>query len=153
MKSGKYTVETFAKTEGITRESALNKLSRLKKEGYVTASGGGPQKRIYTVHKKPQDTANGFYTLVNKYSPEKLAPKFKHKVMGNYTVEHALIDGIKIGDTRTLEATQHLFRHVKNWKRLFGLAKKEGLHNEVLALYEKARQNTKVKRMPKRYKK
>ena len=151
MKPGKYTVETFADEEGMTRQSALNKLSRLKKEGYVTVSGGGPQKRIYTLHNKPQEPANGFYTIVNRYSPEKLVPKFKHVVRGTYTIEHAIIDGIKIGDARTRETTQHLFRHITNWKRLFDLAKKEHLSQDVRALYENARKNMRVKRMPKRY--
>jgi hypothetical protein len=151
MKSGKYTVETFAKQAGITKQSALNKLSKLKREGYVTVSGGGAQKRIYTLHKTRQEEQNGFYTLINKYAPEKLVPKFKHAVVGKYSVEHAIIDGLKIGDVRTLQATQHLFRHVTNWKRLFDLAKKQGVANDVLELYKKARQNTKVKRMPKRY--
>ncbi len=151
MGPGKYTVETFAREEGITRQSALNKLSKLKREGYVTISGGGQQKRIYTLHKTPQQPANGFYAIVNKYAPEKLVPTFKHHVVGNYTAEHAIIDGIKIGDARTLEATQHLFRHVTSWKRLFDLARKEELTTEVHALYNKARNNTRVKRMPKRY--
>ena len=151
MLSGKYTVDTFAEHEGITRQSALNKLSRLKKKGYVTVSGGGPQKRIYTVHTTPQTSANGFYTLINRYSPEKLSPAFEHHVTGTYTVEHAIIDGIRIGDVRTLQATQHLFRHVTSWKRLFELARAAGLIREVRELYRQARRNTRVKRMPKRY--
>jgi len=151
MNTGKYTVERFAEKEGITRQSALNKLSRLKQKGYVTVSGGGSQKRIYTIHTTPQTPANGFYTIVNQYSPEKLVPTFKHSVKGTYTVEHAIIDGIKIGDVRTLHATHHLFRHVTNWKRLFDLARKEGLTRDVRELYEQARMRTKVKRMPKRY--
>lgn len=151
MKPGKYTVETFAETEQLTRQSALNKLSKLKHEGYATVSGGGSQKRIYTLHNKRQEPTNGFYTIINRYSPEKLVPKFKHYVVGKYTIEHAIIDGIKIGDARTLEATQHLFRHITNWKRLFDLAKKEDLSPNVRHLYEQARHNTKVKQMPKRY--
>ncbi|OIO64378.1 hypothetical protein AUJ68_06480 [Candidatus Woesearchaeota archaeon CG1_02_57_44] len=153
MRAGKYTVETFAKEAGLTRASALNRLSRLKREGYVTVSGGGAQKRIYTLHNTPQQPSNGFYTLVNKYSPEKLVPRFKHHVCGNYSVEHAIIDGIGIGDARTLAATQHLFRHVTDWKRLFTLAGKHGREQDVRALYEKARATTRVKRMPERYRK
>lgn len=151
METGKFTIETYAKRRGITRQSALNRLSKLKKQGYVTVSGGGRQKRIYTLHNRPQEPANGFYTLVNKYSPEKLVPQFKHTVRGDYTIEHAILDGIRIGDARTLAATQHLFRHVTDWKRLFDLAKKERRSDEVRDLYEKARQNTRVKRMPERY--
>lgn len=151
LKEGKYTVETFAKEQGLTRQSALNLLSKLKRQGFVTVSGGGRQKRVYTLTRTRQQETNGFYDVVNKYSPDKLVPKFKHVVIGRYTLEHALIDGIRIGDVRTLHATMHLFRHVTSWKRLFDLAKKHHVVERVHQLYAEARQTTKCKTMPKRY--
>ena len=151
IKEGKYTVELFAKKEKISYNSALNKLSKLKKQGFVTVSGGGRQKRIYTIHKLPVKTPNGFFSLVNKYSPEKLNSTFNHYTYGNYTVEHAIVDGLKFKDIRTKRAVSHLFRHVKNWKRLFDLAKKKNLVDELYQQYEFARQFTKCKTMPKRY--
>jgi len=151
MQVGKYTVRTYATENHLTRQSAINKLSKLKKQGYVTVQGGGQQKRIYTIHNKPQTPANGFYSVVNKYSPEKLNPSFKHRTIGKYTIEHAIIDGIRIGDARTLEATTHLFRHITNWKRLFHLAKKHGYTREIHTLYGKARKSFKTRTMPKRY--
>jgi len=150
-KEGKYTVETFAKERQIQRQSAINLLSKLKKNGLVTVSGGGKQKRIYTITNKPQEKTNGFYDLVNKYSPEKLIPRFKHKIIGRYTVEHAIIDGIQLGDVRTLEATKYLFKEVKNWKRLFDLAKEKKVVKEVYELYKKAKKTVKCRTMPKRY--
>ena len=98
---GKYTVETFAQKNNLTRQSAINKLSKLKKAGLVSVSGGGKQKRIYTLHTKPQKEQNGFYKIVNKYSPDKLNPSFEHYVYGKYTVENAIIDGLLIKDIRT----------------------------------------------------
>jgi len=151
VKEGKYTVESFARQQGLQRQSAINLLSKLRKQGLVTTSGGGSQKRIYTITKKPQEETNGFYTLVNAYSPEKLVPKFKHRVVGKYDAERAIIDGILIGDARTLEATAYLFKRVKNWKRLFDLAKEKGVVEDVHRLYERARQTVKCKTMPKRY--
>lgn len=147
----KHTVETFAQKNHLSRQSALNKLSQLKKQHLVKVSGGGPQKRMYSIYKTPQKPSNGFYDLVNKYSPEKLQPQFKHRVIGNYTIEQAIIDGIMIGDARTLEATTHLFRHINNWKRLFELAKKHECTDQIYKLYEKARKSFKTKSMPKRY--
>jgi hypothetical protein len=147
----KYTVETFAKSKGLTRQSAINRLSKLKKEGKVIVSGGGKQKRIYTVSNRRLEKTNGFYDVVNRYSPKKLVPAFKHYVHGRYTIEHAIIDGLKIGDVRTKEATMHLFNHVKNWKLLFDLAKKNNMVQEVKELYEKARNRVKVRRMPEKY--
>ena len=150
---GKYTLETFAKKKSLTKHSALNLLSKLKKEGYLTVSGGGRQKRIYTITETIQSPTNGFYDLVNRYSPDKLVPKFKHHVFGRYTIERAIIDGIKIGDIRTLNATKHLFRHVNNWTNLLELAKKKRVETKLKKLYEEAREEMRVKSIPKRYNK
>jgi hypothetical protein len=151
IKPGKYTVEVLTKEYNLARQSAINLISKLKKQGLAESSGGGKQKRIYTIHEIPKKKTNGFYNIVNKYSPEKLQPKFEHYTTGKYTVENAIIDGIKIGDLRTLEATMYLFRHVTNWKKLFELAKKEKLEKAVVTLYNKARQIIKCRRMPDRY--
>jgi hypothetical protein len=151
LKEGKFTLETFAQAYGLSRQSALNRLSMLKRHCRMEVTGGGTQKRIYTIYRLPRARPNGFYTVVNKYSPEKLQPKFDHYVHGRYTVERAVIDGIRIGDVRTLEATQYLFRHVTNWKRLFHQAEKEGVTDKVIALYKQARARTLTKRMPARY--
>ena len=147
----KHTIETFAQKYNLARQSALNLLCKLKKQGLVAVSGGGRQKRIYTLNKLPKKKTNGFYDVVNKYSPQKLQPAFEHYVNGPYTVEHAIIDGIKIGDVRTLEATTHLFRHVQSWKRLFDLAKKAKVKSDMLSLYGKAKATVKCRKMPRRY--
>lgn len=151
MLQGKFTIETFAREEKLTRASALNKLSKLKKQGLVRVEGGGRQKRIYTITITPQVKSNGFYDLVNRHSPEKLIPRFIHVVHGNYTIEQAIIDGIKLGDVRTLQATKHLFNQVNNWKRLFDLAKKAQVETKVRELYSKARQEMRIRKMPSRY--
>ena len=151
IKEGKYTIERFTEETSLTRQSAINLISKLKKQGLVSVSGGGKQKRIYTIHKLFTRHTNGFYDIVNKYGPEKLQPRFEHYVNGTYTIEHAIIDGIKIGDVRTLEATKYLFKHVNNWKRLFDLARKEKAEKQVITLYKKARETTKCKRIPERY--
>ena len=46
LKPGKYTLETFAKENNLSKQSAINKLSKLKQLGYAEVSGGGKQKRI-----------------------------------------------------------------------------------------------------------
>ena len=148
---GKYTIEKFAEQYHLTRQSALNLLSKLKKQGYLTVNGGGKQKRIYTIYRLQKRPTNGFYDIVNLYSPEKLYPKFEHYTKGRYTIEHAIIDGLKIGDIRTLEASKYLFRHVTNWKLLINLAKENDLFAKLLKLYQLARSTIKCKKMPKRY--
>ncbi|MBI2111912.1 hypothetical protein HYT52_00045 [Candidatus Woesearchaeota archaeon] len=148
----KYTLDTYARQFKLTRASALNKLSKLRKKSMATVSGGGYQKRIYTVSDKKIVKTNGFYDLVNKYSPEKLVPKFEHVIHGKkYTVEEAIIEGIKIGDVRTLQATKYLFRNVKNWTRLFKLAKNKRVVEKVKKLYLETHKEMKTRRIPKRY--
>jgi DNA-binding Lrp family transcriptional regulator len=147
----KQTVETLAESRGITRQAAINLLSKLKKRGYVSVSGGGRQKRIYTITKLPQNPTNGFFDTVNKYADDKLVPQFMHYVHGRYAAEDAIIDGLLINDSRTREATKALFLHVTNWQRLFALARKKNLQTEVRDLYEQARKTQRVRRMPKRY--
>ena len=151
MDPGKYTIETFAKEQRLTRQSALNLISKLKKKGLITTSGGGKQKRIYTVYNKLHRPTNGFYDIVNKYASNKLVPKYEHYTYGKYTVEHAIIFGLLQGEVRALEATTYLFNHVTNWKRLFDLAKKNDLEKEVFKLYMKARNTVRCKKMPRRY--
>ena len=151
LKEGKYTIEKFMEENNLTRQSAINRLSQLKKQNYSSTSGGGRQKRIYTVYRLPKMPENGFYSIANKYSREKLVPKFEHYVHGNYTIEHAIIDGLRIGDARTKEATKYLFNHVTSWKRLFELAEKNGLKHEVFQLYGTARKSTKCKRIDRRF--
>lgn len=148
---GKYTLEIFAKESKIKETSAINKLSKLKKQGLVQVSGGGRQKRIYTISEFPKKQSNGFYAIVNKYSPEKLVPAFEHQVFGRYTVENALIDGLKMEGARIRDAIIHLFRHVNDWKKLFKLARKSGKEENLIKLYKYARTKTKCKRMPEGY--
>ena len=151
IKPGKYTVETFARERNLSRQTAINLLSKLKKKGLARATGGGKQVRIYTITRKPEKETNGFYDIVNRYSPIKLTPSFQHYTHGRYTVEHAIIDGLRMNDARTIDAIMHLFRHVTSWKRLMSLAKKQGLQKELLRSYNHAKNKTRVKSMPRRY--
>jgi len=149
---GKQTIDSISSELGIKKTSALNLISKLKRQRLLTTTGGGKQKRIYNISKLPQIKTNGFYDIINRYSPVKLNPAFKHTIHGQYSIERAIIDGIKIGDIRTLQATSYLFKHVKNWKRLFDLAKKHRKEKDIRKLYEKAREKFKCRRMPKKYK-
>ena len=151
LQPGKYTVATAARTLGTTSSAAIMRLHRLRQRGLVETSGGGRIPRIYTITTTPVRPTNGFYDLVNRYAPEKIVPGFAHYVHGRYTTEQAIIDGLRLGDARTLDATKHLFRHVTDWKRLFALAQAYGLETQLHALYGKARQETRVRRMPARY--
>ena len=146
-----HTIDTFAEKNNITRKSAINKIVQLKKKNLVKVSGGGKQKRLYKIFDKPEDETMGFYDVVNKYSPEKLHPAFRHIVTGRYTIERAIIEGLLMNEYRTKEAIKYLFWHVTDWKLLIQLAKKFSLDKELQNIYKDARKITRVRKMPKRY--
>ena len=70
---GLQTVETTAEALNIKKQSALNIISRLKKQGYVTKSGGNRQKRLYKITaRKQRKRDQGMFDIINKYSKMKL---------------------------------------------------------------------------------
>ena len=152
--SGLQTIETVAKALHIKRQSALNVISRLKKEGYITVQGGGKRKRLYTITATKQRPRQiGMWDILNQHNPNfKLNPWYDHQVHGGYSVEEALIDAISSKSFRIILASLILFNHIKNWPRLYLLAKEKNCWQKVAALYELARNYIKVRKMPQRYK-
>ncbi len=149
---GLHTVETAAKALGIGRQSAINLLCRLKKQGYVTVQGGGRLKRLYRVTMRKQRRRDpGMFDILNKYSPMKLAPWYDHQVHGTYGPEEALIDAIQTGSFRAILASMRLFNHITNWPKLYRLAREKDCWQKVGALYDVARMFFKVRKMPKGY--
>lgn len=145
---GKQTIETVMKQISLSRASALNLLSRLRKKGYVRTEGGGKQKRIYTISTKKIQEGSGLFTLLNKYAKMKVVPSFVHVVHGLYTEENAFIDAIETKDFRILQAAVYLFGHIKDWTKLHKLAKKKHVETIVGALYDFARTVVRTRRMP-----
>ncbi|MEW5896956.1 MAG: helix-turn-helix domain-containing protein [Nanoarchaeota archaeon] len=149
---GLHTVETVAEALKINRQSALNLLSRLKKEGYVTVSGGGKQKRLYKITTTIQRKRSpGMFDVLNKYSPMKLMPWFDHQVHGHYGPEEALIDALETKSFRAILASLRLFNHITDWPKLYRLAKATGNWQKVGALYDVARMFFRVRKMPERF--
>lgn len=149
---GLHTVETAARTLGLTRQSTINLLSRLKKEGYVTVQGGGRQPRFYKITvRKQRPRGTGMFDVINKYSPMKLAEWHDHEVHGPYGPEEALVDAIQTGSFRAILASMRLFNHVTNWPKLYRLANERGIWQKVGAVYDVAKLFMKVKKQPKLY--
>ncbi len=146
---GLRTIEELCDLLRLKRQSVLNKLSQLKKQGYISVSGGRDQKRIYKITTYKQTKSRGMFDIINKYSKIKVFPSFKHVAHGKYGIENALIDAIKLKNRRTLLAALSLFNHVRNWKRLSLLAKKYDIQVELGCLYDLARRSIKTRRMPK----
>lgn len=150
---GLHTVETVAATLTIQRQSALNLLSQLKKQEYVTIRGGGRRKRLYKITPYKQLLRHpGMFDILNKYSPNfKLQPWYDHQVHGPYGPEEALIDALQTESFRAILASTRLFRHITDWPKLYRLAKEKGCWQKVGALYDVARLFFRVRKMPKKY--
>lgn len=147
---GKQTVETVMDILDISRQSAINLLSKLKNQGFVTTSGGGRQKRIYTIteYKQIKPKIPGMFDIISKHSKLKIMPYFKHVPHSRYTTENALIDAIKTKRFRIILASLSLFNHVTGWKLLYFLAKKNNLEAELGFLYDLSRLYIKTRKMP-----
>ncbi len=151
---GLQTVETVAEALNIKKQSALNLLSKLKKQGYVTTKGGRQQKRLYKISTKKQRKRDlGMFDIINKYSSMKLAPWYDHQVHGNYGPEEALIDAIQTQSFRVILASMKLFNRITDWPKLYKLAKEKDCWQKVGALYDISKMYFRAKKMPLRYQK
>jgi len=151
---GWHTPETLASDLNIKRQSAINLISRLKKEGYVKTMIGGRRKRIYMIKaRKQRERDPGMFDIINKYSTKsmQLAEWYDHQVHGKYTAEDAIVDAVQTGSFRAILATLRLFNHIKNWPKLYRLANEEGNWQKVGALYDTSRLYFKARKMPKKY--
>lgn len=147
---GKHTVETISYLLNLSRQSTINLISKLKKEGYLIAKGGGHQKRIYMISTKKQikKKYDGMFDILNKYSPDKVVPYYEHIPHYKYFVEDAIVDLACFDDIRILVNMLPLFNHVNSWSRLYLLAKEKKVRKKVGALYDLAREFTKVRKIP-----
>ena len=149
---GLQTIETAAGALNIKKQSALNLISRLKEQGYVTTTGGRQQKRLYKITARKQRKRDlGMFDIINKYSPMKLAPWYDHQVHGHYGPEEALIDAIQTQSFRVILASMRLFNHITDWGKLYKLAKEKDCWQKVGALYDVAMLYFRVREMPAYY--
>ena len=149
---GLHTVETIQETLGISRQSAINLISKLKKQGYVTTSGGGKQKRLHKITlRKQRKRDKGMFDIINKYSKMKLNHWYDHQVHGHYGPEEALVDAVQTQSFRVILASMRLFAYVTDWKRLYKLAQKRNCWQQIMALYDLSRRYFRVRKIPSLY--
>lgn len=139
---------------GVDRSRAIYLLYKLRKEGYVKTYYQSAKTRVYYI--SPENALGGvnYVEIINKYSPIKLLRTDIYKIHGEEpSIEETLVYAIKNESIRFVIASISLFREIRNWSRLYNLAKKEGIVREVAALYDVARLYIpKLRKMPKRFK-
>lgn len=144
------TIDLIQRKLNVKRNTAIKKIHELRKLGYVETSGGGKQPRLYRISRiKIQKIGNpGLYDVINRNSPIKLVKPYEHRIVnGKLSIEETIVRAIKTGDFRLILASLALFNKVKNWARLYNLAKKENIRRKIGALYEVAKKIIRVRKM------
>lgn len=152
---GLHTIHSITKRLNINKRTAINYISKLRKEGLVeTTYGLRTRARLYKISTyKKREHPLGLYDIVNKYSRVKLATAQEYKIHKELTIEEALIRIVKTQRFRLILASLELFNKIKNWPELSKLAKKEYMGRKIGALYDITRIIIKIKKIDKRTRK
>lgn len=147
---GLQTVSSIAKKLGITKRTAVNYISKLRKEGFLKNYMGGSKVRIYIIDplKRKERGYPGIYEIINKNSRIGLITNVKYRVYGKpLSFEEVIVEAAKTNDYRVILASLDLFRKIKNWSKLKDFAIKNKAGRKIGALYDIARKFIRVRRM------
>jgi len=147
---GLQTASSVSKKLGISKRTAINYVSKLRKVGFLKNYMGGRKTRFYVIDplKRKDIGYPGIYEIINKNSRIGLVTNIKYRVHGKpLSIEEVIIEAINSGDYRTILASLELFRKVKNWGKLKDLAIKNKMGRKVGALYDVTRKFIRVRRM------
>lgn len=152
---GFQTVSTISKTLNISKRTAINYISLLRKNKYIKKTSYGSRKiRMYKINLLGErDIGNpGFYEILDNNSKVKIySPYENDRVFGRkLSIEEVIVRAIKTKNFRIILASLGLFNKVKDWTKLTYYADKEKLGRKVGALYDVARTIMKVKKMDNR---
>lgn len=150
MLEGLQTLDNIINKLNVSRRTAINYISLLRKKGFLKNYSGGRKKRIYIIKsiKKKEIGYPDIYEIINKYSRIGLVTRTNYRRHDKeLSIEEVIIEAIKTKEYRTILASLDLFRKVKNWSFLRKLATKEKIGRKVGALYDVARTILKTKRM------
>lgn len=151
--AGIHTLESIASTLKVDKRTAVNYISKLRKQGYVKTKRTSSGKRIYNISKLNLLAGKSYYEVLNKISPMKLSESEIYKIYGReITLEETLIYAIKTKKLRVILASLALFKQITNWTLLSELARKNKVQRQVCALYDLARSIIKVKKISKQFK-
>lgn len=149
---GVHNIDSIMEILKIKRNTAIKIISSLRKEGYIKTKQTKSKKRIYYISRMNKIGGKSYYDIINKYSPVKVSESEIYKIYGREpALEEALIYAIKTKNLRLILASLSLFKHIKNWRLLFNLAKKNHDERKVNALYDLSRKFIKTRRMDKRF--
>jgi DNA-binding PadR family transcriptional regulator len=148
---GLQTVESVQEELKVARSTAIKLLHQLRKDGFLTTSGGRKQKRLYNISPEGFRKEAGMFDIINRYSKVKIAMPFEHKVIGRkLSVEETIVRAISSKQYRIILTSLGLFNHVKDWFKLYNYAKQFNACHDIGALYDVARTMIRVRKMNKK---
>jgi hypothetical protein len=153
---GTGTIEDVQEKLKIDRSRAIYILHRLRRLGYIKTKYLPNRKRIYSISPLNKLGGVSYLESFNNNMPNasfRISGKEDYFVHGKkIRVEDELIYALKKGTVRHVISCLFLFRKIKDWSYLYGLAKKENLARQISALYDVARIFIKkIRKMPKRF--
>lgn len=147
---GLHTLHSFSRALGIRRGTAVLYIHDLRAAGFVKTMRGARGKRIYEISPLwlREIGSPGFFDTLNENSPLKLREPFEHRVYGRIlSPEEAIVRALGTKDHRVILVSLEMFRKIRDFSLLYGLAKREGLERQAGALYALCRKYFRVRRM------
>lgn len=151
---GIHDIKSVMNLLGVNRQTAINYIYKLRKEGYVKTRKISDLRRIYHISFENKIGGKSYYEIINSVSPIKVTEAQIYRIHGRVpTFEETLIYAIKTKKLRVILASLALFKHIRRWTLLGKLARNEGVEREVGALYDLARKIIKTRRMSMKFRK
>ncbi len=149
---GIQTIESVMDILKADKRMAIYYIHRLRRDGYVKTRRQSNNRRVYNISLNNKLGGKSYYEIINQYSPLKISTSLIHKIYGKEpSLEETLIYAIKTKSLRTILASLALFKKIKDWVKLYDLAKENHIKRQVGALYDLARQIIKVRRMTNKF--
>ena len=150
---GTHNLNSIAKILNVNKKKAIYYVYRLRKRGYVTTKKDEENRRIYNISFENKLRGYSYIDTINKHSRIKVNYSKEHVIYGKKpTTEEALVFAINSRELRLILASMALFNKIKNWPRLYSLAKKSNVKREICALYELVRTVMRTRKMTRRFK-
>ena len=144
---GLHTAESFAEELGISRQTAINYLHAMRREGMVSTERGARGRRLYSISplRLREFGFPGLAETISADSPLKLSSPVRERSDHKITTEEAIAGAAASGDFRMVLASLPLFKKVSDWWGLYRFSRKLGVARQVGALYSLSRLLFRVK--------
>ena len=149
---GTHTIATIMNLLGVNKQKAVYYIYKLRKEGYIKTRRLSNNKRLYYISLQNKFGGRSYTAILNENSPIKLAESETYIIYDREpSLEEVLVYAVKSKQIRIILSSLWLFKKIKNWKRLYNLAKQNNILRQICALYDLARTLFKTRRIKQRF--